>query len=131
MDHWLARAAAMRPDREAVGGLTYAQLLDAGGSAAGALIERGVAPGDRVALALGSAVALGLDQSERWLCPMPLAHVGGLSILLRSAVYTTTVVLHGRFDTDTVGAALSDPVERITLVSLVPTMLSRLLDAGL
>src|SRR5438270_7658180 len=56
MDHWLARAAAMRPDREAVGGLTYAQLLDAGGSAAGALIERGVAPGDRVALALEPGV---------------------------------------------------------------------------
>ena len=48
--------------------------------------------------ALGSAVALGLDVDERWLCPMPLAHVGGLSILLRSAIYGTTVVLPGRFD---------------------------------
>src|SRR5271167_2625747 len=34
--------------------------------------------------ALGSAVALGLDSRERWLCALPLAHVGGLSILLRS-----------------------------------------------
>ena len=42
--------------------------------------------------ALGSALALGLDPRERWLCPMPLAHVGGLSIQLRSAVYATTVV---------------------------------------
>jgi O-succinylbenzoic acid--CoA ligase len=79
--------------------------------------------------AIGSALALGLDPDERWLCPMPLAHVGGLSIQIRSAVYGTTVVLHERFDTEAVLAALSAP--GVTLVSLVPTMLGRLLDAGL
>ena len=84
-----------------------------------------------LASALGSAVALGLDQSERWLCPMPLTHVGGLSIPIRSAIYATTVVLHGRFDTEAVLEELMDPARRITLVSLVPTMLARLLDAGL
>jgi O-succinylbenzoic acid--CoA ligase len=84
-----------------------------------------------LANAFGSAVALGLDPAERWLCPMPLAHVGGLSILIRSTIYATTVVLHERFDTDAVLAELSDPERRITLTSLVPTMLARLLDAGL
>ena len=84
-----------------------------------------------LASALGSAVALGLDPGERWLCPMPLTHVGGLSIPIRSAIYATTVVLHGRFDTDAVLTDLMDPARRITLVSLVPTMLARLLDAGL
>ncbi len=83
------------------------------------------------ASALGSAVALGLDPAERWLCPMPLVHVGGLSIPLRSSIYATTTVLHERFDTERVLAELSDPARRITLVSLVPTMLARLLDAGL
>jgi o-succinylbenzoate---CoA ligase len=81
--------------------------------------------------ALGSALALGLDPEERWLCPMPLAHVGGLSIQLRSAIYATTVVLHERFDTELALRALMDPAQRVTLVSLVPTMLARLLDAGL
>jgi len=81
--------------------------------------------------ALGSALALGLDPQERWLCPMPLAHVGGLSIQIRSAIYGTTVLLHDRFDTDVVAGALMDRSQRVTLVSLVPTMLSRLLDAGL
>lgn len=81
--------------------------------------------------ACGSAIALGLDPAERWLCPMPLAHVGGLSIALRSAIYGTTVVLHERFDTERVRDVLRDPEERVTLVSLVPTMLARLLDAGL
>jgi o-succinylbenzoate---CoA ligase len=84
-----------------------------------------------LASALGSAVALGLDQDERWLCPMPLTHVGGLSIPIRSAIYATTAVLQGRFDTDAVLGELMDPDRRITLVSLVPTMLARLLDAGL
>jgi O-succinylbenzoic acid--CoA ligase len=81
--------------------------------------------------AVGSALALGLDLDERWLCTMPLAHVGGLSILLRSTLYGTTVVLHDRFDTDAVIADLMAEDRRITLVSLVPTMLARLLDAGL
>lgn len=84
-----------------------------------------------VASALGSAVALGLDPAERWLCPMPLTHVGGLSIPIRSAIYATTAVLHGRFDTEAVLSDLMDPDRRITLVSLVPTMLARLLDSGL
>jgi O-succinylbenzoic acid--CoA ligase len=87
--------------------------------------------GNFLASALGSAVALGLDPDERWLCPMPLTHVGGLSIPIRSAIYATTVVLHGRFDPQSVLRELMDPARRITLVSLVPTMLARLLDAGL
>jgi O-succinylbenzoic acid--CoA ligase len=84
-----------------------------------------------LANALGSAVILGLDPQERWLCLMPLAHVGGLSILLRSTIYATTVVLHDRFDAEIAVGELMDPARRITLVSLVPTMLARLLDAGL
>jgi O-succinylbenzoic acid--CoA ligase len=79
--------------------------------------------------ALGSGVALGVDSRERWLCALPLSHVGGLSILLRSAIYCTTAVVHERFDTERVLRALTD--EQITLVSLVSTTLARLLDAGL
>jgi o-succinylbenzoate---CoA ligase len=84
-----------------------------------------------LASALGSAVALGFDPDERWLCPMPLSHVGGLSIPIRSAIYATTAIVQGRFDLESVLADLMNPARRITLVSLVPTMLARLLDAGL
>ena len=79
--------------------------------------------------ALGSAVALGVDPRERWLCALPVSHIGGLSILLRSTIYATTAVIHERFDTDRVLAALLS--EDVTLVSLVATTLARLLDAGL
>jgi o-succinylbenzoate---CoA ligase len=87
--------------------------------------------GNFFANAAGSALALGFDSRERWLAVMPLAHVGGLTILLRSTVYATTVVVHERFDVEAVLTELMDPSRRITLVSLVPTMLTRLLDAGL
>ncbi len=79
--------------------------------------------------ALGSAVALGLDPQDRWLCTLPLSHVGGLAILLRSAIYGTTVVLHERFETEAVLSAIER--DGVTLASLVPTTLARLLDAGL
>jgi o-succinylbenzoate---CoA ligase len=79
--------------------------------------------------ALGSAVALGLDPHERWLCALPLSHVGGLSILLRSAIYASTAVVHERFEEDRVLDALR--TREVTLVSLVATTLTRLLDAGL
>ena len=76
--------------------------------------------------ALGSAVALGLDRDERWVCPLPLSHVGGLSIVVRSAIYGTTARVLARFDVEAVLAEL----RTATLVSLVPTTLARLLDAG-
>jgi O-succinylbenzoic acid--CoA ligase len=79
--------------------------------------------------ALGSAVALGSGPGDRWLCALPLSHVGGLSILIRSAIYATTAVVHERFETDRALYALRE--QGITLASLVATTLARLLDAGL
>ena len=78
--------------------------------------------------ALGAHVSMGLRDDERWLCTLPLSHVGGLSILLRSAIYATTAIVHERFETERVLAALRTDT---TVVSLVPTTLARLLDAGL
>jgi O-succinylbenzoic acid--CoA ligase len=79
--------------------------------------------------ALGSSVALGQDPAERWLCTLPLSHVGGLSILLRSCIHATTAVVHERFEADRALQALAE--RRITLMSVVATTLGRLLEAGL
>ncbi|HEY1690483.1 MAG TPA: AMP-binding protein [Solirubrobacteraceae bacterium] len=79
--------------------------------------------------ALGSGVALGSDPRERWLSTLPVCHVGGLSILVRSAIAASTAVVHERFETQAALTALME--QEITLVSVVATTLSRLLDAGL
>ncbi len=77
--------------------------------------------------AAGSAANLGVEPDDRWLACMPLFHVGGLSILLRSAIYGTTAVIQERFDESRVNRALRE--ERITLLSVVATMLQRMLAA--
>ncbi len=79
------------------------------------------------ASAMGSAALLGTDSDERWLGCMPLFHVGGLSILLRACLAGSAVVVQPGFDAQAVSAALDDL--GITGVSLVSTMLGRLLDA--
>ena len=72
---------------------------------------------------------LGGDPEERWLCPMPLSHVAGLMILIRSAAAVGTVVLEpGPFDADRIARQLREG--DITMASLVPTMLARVLEAG-
>lgn len=76
--------------------------------------------------AMASVLQLGFDVSERWLVPMPLFHVGGMGVLMRSAIYGTTVVAHNGFDIDDVNQALDKGA--ITIASLVPSMLSRLLE---
>jgi o-succinylbenzoate---CoA ligase len=78
--------------------------------------------------ATAAAYRLGVLPSDRWLCSLPLYHVGGLSILLRACLYGITVDLHAGFDLHRVNAALCN--DGITLVSLVPTMLYRLLEHG-
>ena len=78
--------------------------------------------------AVASAFRLGVLPGDRWLCVMPMYHVGGLSIVLRSLIYGTAIDLLplSSFDIAAVNRCLSDMP--ITLVSLTPTMLSRLLD---
>jgi O-succinylbenzoic acid--CoA ligase len=63
---------------------------------------------------------------DRWLLAMPLAHVGGLSILTRALLGRRAVVLGPpRFAPEGLRAAIAR--HRVTLLSLVPTMLARLL----
>src|SRR4051795_10508349 len=78
--------------------------------------------------ALGSGAALGTRADDAWLCTLPLSHVGGLSILLRSAIYATAADVHERWDTERARAAIAAGA---TLVSVVPTTLARLLEGGL
>jgi o-succinylbenzoate---CoA ligase len=84
--------------------------------------------GNHLWSAVGSAFNLGIEPTDRWLCCLPLFHVGGLSIVMRSVIYGTTAVVHDGFDVDRVAAALVG--DGVTVISLVATQLVRLLDAG-
>ena len=65
---------------------------------------------------------------DAWLGVLPLFHVGGLQVLIRSAIYGTTAVLHDGFDADRVRASLESG--EVTLASFVATMVRRLREAG-
>lgn len=74
------------------------------------------------AAAVGAALAVG--PGDRWLACLPLHYVAGLAVLGRAWVTGTPVTVVGGFDVATV--TTSDA----TLVSLVPTMVRRLHEAG-
>lgn len=75
-----------------------------------------------------SIARLGCAPGDRWLAAMPMCHVGGLSIAVRCALAGMTVVQHPGFDATSVDRSLRH--DEIGFVSLVPTMLARVLDAG-
>jgi O-succinylbenzoic acid--CoA ligase len=87
----------------------------------------GLTYGNHLWSAVGSAFNLGMEPTDRWLCCLPLYHVGGLSIVMRSVIYGTTVVIHDGFDVDRIAASLEG--DGVTLISLVATQLTRLLEA--
>ena len=84
--------------------------------------------GNHLWSAVGSAFNLGVEPTDRWLCCLPLFHVGGLSIVMRSVIYGTTAVIHDGFDVDRIASSLEG--DGVTLISVVPTQLARLLAAG-
>src|SRR4029453_3208387 len=76
--------------------------------------------------ALATSAALGAGPGDRWLCCVPTHGVAGLAILARAWHTGLPVEVHDRFDP----AAVAEAAGRASLVSLVPTMLRRLLAAG-
>jgi O-succinylbenzoic acid--CoA ligase len=80
-----------------------------------------------LASAVASALRLGLRRDDRWLVTLALHHMGGLSPVLRMPLYGSTVVLRRSFAP---GRTVDDIDQHgVTCVSLVPTMLRRMLDA--
>jgi o-succinylbenzoate---CoA ligase len=75
--------------------------------------------------AIASTLHLGHHPQDVWLATMPLFHVGGLSILFRGVIGAIPVILHERFEPERALAAIDDGV---TLLSVVPTMLQRMLE---
>ena len=75
------------------------------------------------ASARATSARLGVDPaSDRWLACLPLAHVGGLSVVTRALLTGTPLTVHEGFDAAAIEAAAA---AGSTLVSLVATALRR------
>ncbi len=82
--------------------------------------------GNLEASAAGSSAHLGHEPEERWLCDIPIFHVGGASILIRSVRESTTVLLEPHFDATRAAALLR--AGDATLGSMVTVTLARVLE---
>ncbi|AUJ25917.1 o-succinylbenzoate--CoA ligase [Virgibacillus dokdonensis] len=76
--------------------------------------------------AVGSALNLGIQKEDKWLAVLPLFHVSGLSILIRSVIYGMTVYLLEKFNRKKVHHVIL--TKKITMISVVTVMLQQLLD---
>lgn len=100
-----------------------------GRAKAAALTWENLAWSARACAAHLAALAAGPSRADsgRWLACLPLHHVGGLSILVRSVLSGAPVLLHDGYDPERVSRSLDR--DAVAFVSLVPTTLRRLLEA--
>ncbi|WP_338788858.1 o-succinylbenzoate--CoA ligase [Metabacillus sp. FJAT-53654] len=82
--------------------------------------------GNHWSSAIGSALNLGLQSNDRWLLAVPLFHISGLSILMRSVIYGMGIILLERFDANKMNDAIFQ--DKVTIVSVVTTMLQQMLE---
>ena len=75
--------------------------------------------------AISSALNLGLKEDDVWLCAVPIFHISGFSILMRSLLYGMTVRLYEKFDE----AMCAQEIVQgsVTKISVVAVMLERIL----
>ncbi|KOR13359.1 2-succinylbenzoate--CoA ligase [Staphylococcus carnosus] len=84
---------------------------------------------NHLASATGCKESLGFDQNTKWLSVLPIYHISGLSVLLRSMIEGFTVRIVNKFDADQILEIIKG--ENITHISLVPQTLKWMMDAGL
>lgn len=77
--------------------------------------------------AISSALNIGISPKDVWLCVMPLFHISGFSILMRSLIYGMGVRLHPKFDANSCAQELS--AGTVTHMSVVAVTLERVLNA--
>lgn len=82
--------------------------------------------GNLVAAAEASAENIGGAPTDAWLLCLPMFHIGGLSLVVRCALYGCAVVLHPRFEPAQVSRSFDE--DAVTHASLVTVQLQRLLE---
>ena len=76
--------------------------------------------------AMGSVLNLGLQIEDKWLICVPLFHMSGLSIIIRSVIYGIPVIIQPKFLPQAVNRSIQQ--EGVTIVSVVTSMLARMMD---
>ena len=122
-----AEAAGPAGGREIPEGSAIVFTSGTAGAPRGAVLSRSAL----LASARSHAEVLGWRADDRWLLSLPAAHVGGLMILVRCLQARRAAVVGGRgadaaFDARRMLEAVER--DRVTLLSVVPTMLQRLLQ---
>ena len=99
-------------------------MLTSGSSAAPKAVPLSL--GKHAASANAVTDRLGSGPEDHWLLCLPLEHIGGLAIVFRSVILGAAVTLMRRFD----AAGFIEQInsQRITLTSLVPSMLDAVLS---
>jgi len=82
--------------------------------------------GNHLWSAIGSALNLGLRADDQLLASLPMFHVGGLSVLVRSVIYGNPAIVQESFDPASVNAAIDGGA---TIVSAVANTLTRMLES--
>jgi O-succinylbenzoic acid--CoA ligase len=120
------RSLEVRPARPAaapgVRADTAVVIATSGSTGAAKAVELSAAA--LTASAAASLRRIGAGQGERWLCCLPTFHIAGLGVLVRSLITGTDPVIAATVSPQ----ALAD--SGCAHVSLVPTQLRRLLQAG-
>ncbi len=75
---------------------------------------------------IGTDINMDINCVDLWLLTVPIFHISGFSIIMRSLILGFSVYLVDKFREDKVNRILIE--NPITIVSLVPTMLKRLLN---
>lgn len=83
--------------------------------------------GNHQASATASVLNLGLQAKDVWLCAVPLFHISGFSILVRSLLYGNKIKLYEHFDLDGITQNIIDG--DVTHMSVVAVTLERILHA--
>jgi O-succinylbenzoic acid--CoA ligase len=113
--------AAMQPDQPVDDDISLViPTSGSTGSPKGAQLTRAAL----AASARATHARIGLTPDDRWLSCLPWQHIGGIQVMLRARLLDIPLVIHERFEVDRVATADA------TLLSLVPTQLVRLLEAG-
>jgi len=73
-----------------------------------------------------SQKSLGVTEEDNWLLVLPMYHIGGLTILLRSLYNGTCITLMEKFNEEHTLQLIADG--SINMLSIVPTMLNRIVN---